>query len=104
MPNLISAVGYRLEKLHSGMIAYLCDLYREGVTGPLESLFRALDAPLPNLPTPKREWNSVDLAIFDGPASTPFLLIEMKVDQHEHETAKWIDGRKEDGYQERHLC
>jgi hypothetical protein len=69
MANVISSVGYTLEKVHSGMIAYLCDLHREGVTTPLESLFGALHVSVPKTPVPQREWNSLDLAIFEGDAT-----------------------------------
>jgi len=31
MPNVISAIGYSLGKVHTGMLVYLCDLHREGL-------------------------------------------------------------------------
>jgi hypothetical protein len=97
--NLISSIGYSLGKVHTGMLAFLCELHREGVRGPLECLLGHLGVPLPVCPKAKREWNSIDLAIFDGENVTPALLIEMKVDDHDHETTKWIDGNKATGYQ-----
>jgi hypothetical protein len=39
MANLISSVDYSLGKLHSGLLALLCDLHREGMTAPLCILF-----------------------------------------------------------------
>jgi hypothetical protein len=82
--NLVSSIGYSLGKLHTGLLAYLCDLHRSGETEPLEALFRGLGVRVPSRPTPRREWNSVDLAIFEGDAASPCILIEMKVDDHEH--------------------
>lgn len=99
MANLISSIGYSLGKAHTGMLAYLCGLHREGVREPLERFFGALGVPMPMSPRAKREWNSVDLAIFDGESAAPALLIEMKVDDHDHKTTKRIDGNKATGYQ-----
>mgnify|MGYP003296465687 CR=1 FL=1 len=42
MPNFINSIGYRVEKLHSGMIVYLCDLWKEGDTKPLEGFLSCL--------------------------------------------------------------
>jgi|GEM_PF-1315677 len=105
MPNVISAIGYSLGKVHTGMLVYLCDLHREGLVRPLESLFGALGISVPRRPTAFREWNSVDLAIFDGDEDVdgdkdvPRILVEMKVDDHEHKTTKRVDGHKERDFQ-----
>lgn len=99
MANLISSIGYSLGKVHTGMVAFLCELHREGTRGPLESLLGHLGMRAPMYPRAKREWNSIDLAIFDAESATPALLIEMKVDDHDHETTKSIDGNKATGYQ-----
>lgn len=99
MANLIASVGYSLGKLHTGMIAYLCDLHREGVVAPLEAFFGALGLTAPRCPVPRREWNSVDLAIFDDDSKDPDILIEMKVDDHDHMTTRRPDGRKKTDYQ-----
>jgi len=92
MANLIRALGYSLGKVHSGLIAYLCDLHREGIHEPLDSFFGAIGVRVPAIPVPRREWNSVDLAIFDGDAGAPGILVEVKVDDHE-------GGASEDSYQ-----
>jgi len=99
LANLISSIGYAIGKVHTGMLAFLCDLHREGEKGPLESLSEYLGIKMPRYPRPQREWQSVDLAIFDGENAEPDVLIEMKVDDHEHETVKRIMGKKEKGYQ-----
>ena len=100
MANLISSVGYSLGKLHSGLLAYLCNLHREGITDPLTMLLESLGVTVPRCPRPIREWNCVDLAIFDGDADCPSVLIEMKVDDHERdEMTKWINGKEEEGTQ-----
>lgn len=92
MANIVRSIGYSLGKVHAGMLAYLCDLYREGHTEPLESFFGKLGVTVPPNPTPRREWNSVDLAIFSGDARQPSILVEVKVDDWEH-------GGKAKGYQ-----
>ena len=81
-------MGYNIEKVHVGLIAYMCDLYREGRTTALESFLQTLDIPVSDNPKPNREWApkpriGVDLAIFDGDAQNPCVIIEMKVDDHE---------------------
>jgi hypothetical protein len=68
------------------MISYLCEMYREGNREPLESFLACLGVKVPSNPIPRREWNSVDLAILecgeDG-QETPAILIEVKVDDSE---------------------
>jgi hypothetical protein len=99
MANLIQSIGYSLGKVHTGLIAYLCDLYRNGDVAPLTSLFKSLGITIPQSPVAKREWQSIDLAIFDGDATSPSILIEMKVDDHDHPTKKWIGANQETGPQ-----
>ena len=86
MANLIRSIGYSLGKVHTGMISYLCELYREGNQEPFESFLTSLGVSVPSNPVPRREWNSVDLAILeqtkDG-QEVPRILIELKVDDHE---------------------
>jgi hypothetical protein len=82
-------MGYSLGKVHSGLIAYFCDLYRDGTHEPLESLFGAFGVRVPSNPVPHREWRSLDLAIFDyGDMERPRILIEVKVDDHEGDTSE----------------
>jgi len=99
MAKVISSIGYSLGKVHSGMLAYLCDLHREGITGPLESLFGALGVAIPRCPTPAREWKSIDLAIFSGDDVEPRILVEMKVDDRDHQTTRWIGGQTRKDFQ-----
>jgi hypothetical protein len=99
MANLIQSIGYRLGKVHTGLLTYLCDLHREGDVGPLTSLFQSLGVPVPRSPVARREWKSIDLAIFDGDAEEPCVLVEMKVDDHEHKAPRRIQGSQEEGWQ-----
>src|ERR1700722_13665012 len=88
MANLVRSLGYSLGKVHSGLIVYLCELYRDGIHEPLDSLFGAFHVQVPRNPVPRREWNRVDLAIFDGDERDPRILIEMKVDDHEGDASE----------------
>ncbi|MEX2491138.1 MAG: hypothetical protein WD425_05190 [Nitrospirales bacterium] len=95
MANLIRSIGYSLGKVHSGMINYLCEMYREGNREPLESFLGFLGIKVPSNPIPRREWNSVDLAILEGSENdqgVPAILVEVKVDDFE-------SGSSQDGYQ-----
>lgn len=88
MANLIESLGYSLGKVHIGLLAYMCAQYREGATGPLTSFLQSLGVPVPHDPVPHREWKAapgvrLDLAIFDGDAKIPCIIVEMKVDDHE---------------------
>ena len=47
MANLIESMGYSLGNIHVGLIAYMCDLYREGTVTPLESFLQTLAVPVP---------------------------------------------------------
>lgn len=88
MANLIESMGYNSGKVHVGLIAYMCDLYRNN-PAPLKSFLDTLGVPVPGEPKPIREWapapriGKVDLAIFDGDKKKPCVIIEMKVDDHE---------------------
>ncbi len=92
MANLIRSLGYSLGKVHSGLINYLCALHQEGNREPFESFLGVFGVQVPSNPLPRREWNSVDLAILDGDQGDPKILFEVKVDDHE-------SGSSEDNYQ-----
>jgi hypothetical protein len=92
MANLIQCLGYSIGKIHSGLIGYLCDLYRDGNREPLESFLGALGIGISFKPVPRREWNSVDLAILDDEIGNLRILVETKVDDHE-------GGTSEENYQ-----
>lgn len=85
MANIVNCIGYTLGKVHTGLLAFLCQLHQEGTREPLEVLLGHLGVQLPSCPRPEREWESVDLAIFDSGADAPAVLIEMKVDDHDTE-------------------
>ena len=74
---------YAVGKVHSGMIAYLCDLHREGKTEPLDSLLAGLGTSTPAHPVARRELKGVDLAILDKDTEPAVLIVEMKVDDGE---------------------
>lgn len=87
MANIIRSIGYSLGKVHSGLIGYLCHLYREGNREPLESFCGSLGVRITFNPRPCREWNKVDLAILDENTGDPRILVETKVDDHEGGTS-----------------
>ena len=91
MANLIRSLGYSLGKVHTGMISYLCELHREGNREPFESFLHSLGASVPSGPIPRREWNSVDLAVLTRDKEgkeVPKILFEVKVDDYESGTSQ----------------
>ncbi len=90
MPNFFYSLGYSLERVHSGMIAYLCSLWNEGKKEPLRSFLGYLGVSLENHGALRavKEWKHIDLVIFDAEDNTPIVAIEMKVDGHE----KFVKG------------
>jgi hypothetical protein len=83
--NFFCSVGYAAENVHSGMIAYLCDLWNEGEREPLGSFLDGLGVSLKteNDLHPHREWKHIDLVIRDRENDSAIVAIEMKVDSHE---------------------
>ena len=83
--NFFLSGGYAAENVHSGMIAYLCDLWSEGERQPLRSFLDGLGVSLEteNDLRPVREWKQIDLVVRDKEDDSPILAIEMKVDSHE---------------------
>jgi hypothetical protein len=84
--NFFCSVGYAAENVHSGMIAYLCDLWNEGEREPLGSFLDGLGVSLEtenDLRRPDREWQHIDLVVHDNEDDSPVLAIEMKVDSNE---------------------
>lgn len=71
MANIVYSTGYTLEKIHTGLFAYLCDLYNEGDREPLGSFMEPLlGTPLKTLLKghkvfADREWRGIDLVISD---------------------------------------
>ena len=83
--NFFYSVGYGLEKVHSGMIAYLCDLWNEGEQEPLRSFLDYLQISIKDdsILRAAREWQSIDLLIFNAKDDSAIVAIEMKVDSSE---------------------
>lgn len=95
MANFIESFGYNIGKVHIGILAYICDLCREGQNHPLQAFLSSLEIPFPERPVARREWKigpctRVDLAIFDGDNEHPNVIVELKVD--DYETTRRIDG------------
>ncbi|MGI6446015.1 MAG: hypothetical protein ACOX2I_09955 [Candidatus Ozemobacteraceae bacterium] len=86
MPNLVKSLGYSIGKIHTGLITYLCHKFMEGSVEPLTSFLSSFGVTPPQELVPRREWNSIDLAILeidkDG-KEVPRILVELKVDDHE---------------------
>lgn len=83
-PNFFR-LNYNHGRTHSGMIAYLVELWNTNKKTPLEAFLAGLG--VRNLPpakhlTPILEYNNIDLAIKDEKGRV-VLLLEMKVDDHE---------------------
>ncbi len=85
MANFFCSVGYSAENVHSGMIAYLCDLWNEGEREPLGSFLDSLGVPLEteNDLRADLEWKRIDLVVRDAQDGSFVVAVEMKVDSHE---------------------
>ena len=86
--------NYAIGRTHTGMLAYLCDLYNNDKQQPLRKVlaelgFTGIDK-LPDLIEVKFEFKQADLGLFDGDHC--FVLIEMKVDDREG----WKQARQDD--------
>ncbi len=90
MLNALDAIGYANEKVHTGMIEYLCDLFNAGIKEPLRLFFQAIDRSVTfeddvKLEV-KKEFFDADLVIakrHPDDSLDYYIVIEMKVDQHE---------------------
>lgn len=81
MPNYFRSAGYSNGKLHTGVLAYACDLYNEGIDGPLRTFLGNHAAALGPRVYYRREWRNMDLAIFaDDGREDLVAIVEMKVD------------------------
>lgn len=85
MANFFHSVAYASENVHSGMIAYLCELWNEGKREPLRSFLDGLGVLLEteNGLRPDRGASTLDLVVHDNKNDSPILAVEMKVDSHE---------------------
>jgi len=97
MPNIFDCSSYALGKLHIGMIVYLCEMWNEEEKEPLLTLARGIGLELPSEKIfPHREYHGIDLVLLSGSSQgKPLAAIEMKVDDHEHDTSrKGIEGKR----------
>lgn len=86
MPNIISSVGYSNEKIHTGLLYYLCSLWNEGIKEPFDSFCNKLGIDLNYKKLkPCREDQNIDLVIYDE-NDMPLIVIEMKVDSPERKS------------------
>lgn len=101
MPNVVNSIGYDLEKVHTGMIVYLVDLWREGERQSLERFLSSLRVKLPEVSDikAKREFKRIDLVLVDQ-SNTPLVAFEMKVHNHESKIVEEGAGGRKD-YQTR---
>jgi hypothetical protein len=74
-------LNYNHGRTHSGMIAYLVELWNTGKQQPLDAFLAALDVRLPPCKSlvPQLEYHNIDLAIKNEKEKV-VLLLEMKVD------------------------
>lgn len=96
LPNYFQ-LNYNLGRTHSGMIAYLAELWNAGRQKPFQNFLKSIGASpfidestgLPyEVLKPMLEYKGIDLMIWnkadDGKKDAkPLLVIEMKVDDHE---------------------
>ncbi|MBB4079178.1 hypothetical protein GGR28_001798 [Lewinella aquimaris] len=83
-PNFFR-LNYNHGRTHSGMIAYLAELWQADNEAPLQSLIKGLglaEIPSGTYLTPKLEYENIDLALLDE-QDKPLFLLEMKVDDAE---------------------
>jgi hypothetical protein len=80
--NFFYSAGYASENIHSGMIAYLCDLWSDGEREPLSSFLGHLEVPLETRDSLRadRTWKRIDLVGRDAEDNSPVVAVEMKVD------------------------
>lgn len=108
MANLFRDGGYGVERFHSGMLAYLGELYNEGTREPLSSFVGHLDSDVDGgclrsaleweggRLRPALEWKGIDLVIHgvedrNPSEENPLAAFEMKVDS--------VEGRVEGEWQ-----
>lgn len=77
-------LNYNHDRTHSGMIAYLVELWNEGKREPLENFLRVLGTELHDCHRliPHLEYHNIDLAI-KNEKDKVVLLLEMKVDDYQ---------------------
>lgn len=101
LANFFYSIGYSLEKAHTGVFVYLCNLWNEGKREPLKSFLNHLDVSIGNTKVLRmdREENDIDLVVSDAETHSPILVVEMKVDGHDSLTSKKISGETVKGFQ-----
>lgn len=83
MVNIVDSIGFDLERVHTGLIVYLVDLWRDGKGEPLQTFFSELGVNLGRAGeiSVKKEHENIDLVLFDR--DNALVAIEMKVHNHE---------------------
>ena len=80
MANVVDSIGFDLERVHTGLIVYLVDLWRSGKKEPLQTFFSELGVELQGVEEIKarKEYENIDLVLLDQ-SDTPLVAVEMKV-------------------------
>lgn len=97
--NVVDSIGFDLERVHTGLIVYLVDLWRSGKKEPLQTFFSDLGVNLPEVEEIKarKEYENIDLVLL-GQNDKLLVAVEMKV--HNHESLVPVKGtRGEKAYQ-----
>lgn len=91
MDNIVDSIGFDLERVHTGLIVYLVDLWRSGKLEPLQSFFHALDVDLQGTKEikAKKEYENIDLVLC-GESDKRLVAIEMKI--HNRESLVAVKG------------
>lgn len=63
--NPLRSIGFGQERLHSGLVAFLVDLYREGERQPLTGFLSGLGISIPDTARVRAvfEWHKADVGI-----------------------------------------
>lgn len=98
MTNVVNSIGFDLERVHTGLIVYLVDLWISGHKTPLQKFLKTLDEELQGYTgiRAEKEYKNIDLVLCDQ--SKPIIAIEMKVHNHESRVAE-KQPRSERNYQ-----
>ncbi len=93
MANVVDSIGFDLERVHTGLIVYLVDLWRSGKKEPLQTFFSELGVELQGVEEIKarKECENIDLVLLNQ-NDTPLVAVEMKV--HNHESLVPVKGSR----------
>lgn len=84
MANIVDSIGFDLERVHTGLIVYLVNLWCSGKREPLQTFFSELGVELQEAEEirARTECKNIDLVIFSQ-NDKPLVAVEMKVHNHE---------------------